>query len=536
MNKNVHKALFSMVALVLFILVLAPKTAIATLNNATIALDELTANETFPDWTYNSSTKIVTINNGANVTINGVVNDGRRIVVAASANVTIILNGVSLNCSGVGESPLDLQNGAIAQLILNAGTVNTLMAGSGHSGIEVAADRTLTIGGTGKLISTGGTGLNGGGGSAGIGSPGTASSSSGNLASGGTIIINSGIVTATGGTGIGEGGGGAGIGGGGGYGNGGDGGTIAINNGTIIANGGAGSNSGGGGASIGGGGAGGGTTGHYILSAGGAGGSITICSGKVTASGGTGGTAGGTLIGGAGGGAGIGGGGGGAVVGGRSGTITISGGTIAATGGISNATTGSSGAGIGGGGGGNYGGPGDMITISGGIVTGIGGSVKAKGGGAGIGGGGGSVSAYDSSDGGTIIISGGTVTGIGSDTGTAAGIGGGGIFGGTQGATATGSVTMPYYIYWTNIIPSNPGGPGISVPGGIVYIHNNANRYVRITPDQSHSLPNRPPSHLPKTGDGFPIRAMVILLVTILVSLCWLGVRTRLIRERKTKA
>ncbi|MDR2990773.1 MAG: immunoglobulin domain-containing protein [Burkholderiaceae bacterium] len=328
------------------------------------------------DYNWDPGTKVLTVNDGADITITGATSDGTRIEVAASATATITLDNASIDLSALpsptlNESPLLLDAGANVTLTIEGN--NLLQGGSrggalSHAaGIGAPAGTTLTINGTGTLTA------NGGYSSAGIGGDGT-------TGTGGDITIDSGTVIAQGGYM-----GGAGI--GGGYGaTSRDGGNITINGGTVTATGGMASAGIGGGPS-------------------GAGGTITITGGTVTASGDQGLNQGG---------AGIGGG-----VSGEGGDITISGGTVKATGSLASA-------GIGGG----ILGAGGTITITGeASVTAQGGAgyLAAYGGGAGIGSGGGDtaqpVSAgtividVDTTSTGAVNATGGAAAGTGADIG-----------------------------------------------------------------------------------------------------------------------
>ena len=245
------------------------------------------------EYSWHSEDKVLTVEDGADITITGAVTDGTRIEVAAGAKATITLDGVSI--TGIAGSSLSALRQLSRRLeghphvnqsalALNAGAnvglhirgTNTLTAGDCPSntdasnscaGIGVPSSglwtqrryvpaavigTTLSIDGTGTLTATGG--IYG----AGIGGSGYRSSSNGS----GTITINGGTVIANGGdlsAGIGGGGVPAGI-----YGSGG---MITISAGTVIANGGR------NGAGIGGG----------SVSPGG---TIIISSGTVTATGG----------------------------------------------------------------------------------------------------------------------------------------------------------------------------------------------------------------------------------------------------------
>ncbi|MCL2662585.1 MAG: putative Ig domain-containing protein [Oscillospiraceae bacterium] len=294
--------------------------ALAASSGANIDMSDTNPPASGTGWTYNSTTSIYTILDGANVTVTGYNGSTQRgLAIAANAAATVTLNGASIDVSAQsGQSPLLLNSGANLTLTL-IGT-NSLMAGQAAAGIQVPSGTTLTISsaGTGTLTSLGGTSvaIYGPGGGAGIGTGGGAASTTGtiNIAGGtitatgsdngagigggadssvGTITISGGNITATGGSW-----GGAGIGGGsaynGGSGTNGAGGTISITGGTVTANGGnTSSNSGaGGGAGIGGAGANNAAWGATSTS--GASGNITISAGaNVTATGGNGGGDGG---------------------------------------------------------------------------------------------------------------------------------------------------------------------------------------------------------------------------------------------------
>lgn len=145
------------------------------------------------NWTYDSGSKVFTINDGVDVTVSGSVSDGTRIVVNGTAIIT--LDGVSI--SATGQSPLLLNSGASLTLILADGSTNTLTASADWARIQVPAGTILTIRGTsgdGSLTVTGGANAAGIGGAKNI-SAGTITIYGGS----GTIIINGGDVTAKGG-------------------------------------------------------------------------------------------------------------------------------------------------------------------------------------------------------------------------------------------------------------------------------------------------------------------------------------------------
>jgi len=308
--------------------------------------------------------KVLTIKDGADITITGAVTDGTRIEVAPGAKATITLDDVSITgvavsaffsaarvllCAGdairhksckfsdigrgTNQSPLALNTGA--NVMLNIRGNNTLTGGqcalekaSYCAGITVPSSTTLNIDGAGTLTATGGSW------SAGIGGSGYGGKSRSIGFDAGTITISGGTVTATGGvysSGIGAG-------------NGGQGGTITISGGTVTARAG---------------------EYHGNNGIGGSGGAITISGGTVTAYGNNGPGIGGTPS---------------SSFGGSDMTITISGGTVISHGGFGSA-------GIGGE---NYGTDSNFaITITGNAnVTAMGGDgfpQNNMGGGAGIG-------------------------------------------------------------------------------------------------------------------------------------------------------
>ena len=97
---------------------------------------------------------VITVNNGANITITGSVSNQRRIAVAANATASITLNNVTIAGLDKWRSPLSLNSGATVNLTL-LGT-NTLTGGGDHAAISALSGTTLTIDGTGKLTANGG--------------------------------------------------------------------------------------------------------------------------------------------------------------------------------------------------------------------------------------------------------------------------------------------------------------------------------------------------------------------------------------------
>lgn len=339
-------------------------------------------------YSYNSDRDVITVKNGANLTIKSADGYGSdnfsqtRIVVEANASVTLTLDGVYINAvkEVYGDSPIMLSDDSTGNVSIILKGENVLIAGDYCAGIQKNGDAenigTLTISGDGSLEATGGmngAGIGGGSNKAGsnilikggtitaIGGYRAAGIGGGQNGAGSNIHIEGGKVTATSGTR------GAGI-GGGAFDNGSN---IYISGGTVIAT--ATSWEDSVGAGIGGG-------------ASGVGSNIYIRGGTVTAT--SSATAMGSCAG-----AGIGGGSN------KAGdTITISGGTVIAA---SEATGGYgySGAGIGGG----ENAVGSNITISGGTVTATSRSTSDDTSGEGIGNGG------RNTEKGSITITGGNV-------------------------------------------------------------------------------------------------------------------------------
>ncbi|MCL2199597.1 MAG: hypothetical protein FWB80_11810, partial [Defluviitaleaceae bacterium] len=179
-------------------------------------------------WVFNGT--ILTIRNGANITVRGTAASRQRIEIAPGATANVTLENVDISNISTFAPAILVGNGATLNLTIIK--ENTLVGGITAAGIRVE-NATLNIGGTGTLYVTGGDA------SAGIGG---CTLDSG---VGGNITISSGTVNAQGGVT-----GGAGIGSASGlfqFGTGGTSGTIMITGGTVYARGGE------GGAGIGGG-------------------------------------------------------------------------------------------------------------------------------------------------------------------------------------------------------------------------------------------------------------------------------------------
>ena len=193
---------------------------------------------------YSYSNGVLTVNDGANITLSTSGQTTDRIVVAQNATATITLAGVSITPQDgyTNYSAIDIPDGASLTIILQENTMNTLTGGSsnvthGAPGIHVPSGASLTIKGSGTLTVTGGSGRAANGGGTGIG--GNASSGDTAAEACGTVIIYGGNITVTGGD-ANAGYGGAGIGGGNGGGShaGGNGGTVLILGGTVSVTGG----------------------------------------------------------------------------------------------------------------------------------------------------------------------------------------------------------------------------------------------------------------------------------------------------------
>ncbi|MDR1447378.1 MAG: carbohydrate-binding domain-containing protein [Candidatus Ancillula sp.] len=177
-------------------------------------------------WTYDLETGVYTVNGyatpSAGLTIRGI-STNKRIVVAETARVTIILDGVNITSSSA--SPVTLGSGS--NVVLKLSGANTLTSASSFAGVNVPGGSDLVITselGDGNV--SGSLTVNGGlSGASGIGGNSKESS--------GSITISGGTITAVGGLG------GAGIGSGLGTAGTTDTGNITISGGNITATGGA---------------------------------------------------------------------------------------------------------------------------------------------------------------------------------------------------------------------------------------------------------------------------------------------------------
>lgn len=231
---------------------LLPTAALAEDSQSTI-VGGFTVSGGTPGTDYSYSNGVLTVNDGADITISTSGQTTDRIVVAQNATATITLAGVSITPQDkyTNYSAIDIPDGASLTIILQENTTNTLTGGTnsvahGAPGIHVPSGASLTIKGSGTLTVTGGSGGAANGGGTGIG--GKASSGDTAAEACGTVIIYGGNITVTGGdTNAGYGGAGIGGGTGGGSHAGGNGGTVLILGGTVSVTGGPKANSIGGG-------------------------------------------------------------------------------------------------------------------------------------------------------------------------------------------------------------------------------------------------------------------------------------------------
>lgn len=136
------------------------------MNAAAAAGDfEVTGGTSGNDYSYADG--VLTINDGAELTIstNGQTSD--RIVIASGAKATVILNGVNIGGTFDNEeSAIDVSSGAALNIILQAGSTNTIgvdysKVSETSPGIHVPKDAVLVIQGNGFLSVKGGTGTTG---------------------------------------------------------------------------------------------------------------------------------------------------------------------------------------------------------------------------------------------------------------------------------------------------------------------------------------------------------------------------------------
>ncbi|MDR0206353.1 MAG: hypothetical protein LBI45_03735 [Bacteroidales bacterium] len=212
--KSYNRQIFIFLVMVFFLSIPSFMHAQATFN-----LETGTGTGTGWSWT----DPVLTINNGANITVTGTVKNGRKIEISENATANVAISNVYISGEDVvgGDGwdgcPLYLNSGANLTLTLDGD--NTIKAGHYWPAISVTTNRTLTIEGSGNLDATGGWSCAGIGG--GLWDNGPC----------GAITINSGTITIKGAKSSWIGTAGAGIGGGAAQ----PGGNITINGGVINA-------------------------------------------------------------------------------------------------------------------------------------------------------------------------------------------------------------------------------------------------------------------------------------------------------------
>ena len=188
-----------------------PTTALAVETKDTGAF-QITPNEGSTENSYTYSDGVLTVQNGANITISmasgATEPTSDRIVVAANATANITLNGVNItgpaqdsSTDTKKQSAIDLSENATLILNLSENSQNTLTGGAGGTGsgvpgIHVPSSASLVVCGSGGLSVTGGSSSNEYGGN-GIG--GISNGGQGGEACGTVIILSIGTVTISGG-------------------------------------------------------------------------------------------------------------------------------------------------------------------------------------------------------------------------------------------------------------------------------------------------------------------------------------------------
>jgi len=211
MHKPLRKFLAALLTLAMLVslLPISAAPAQAAGEGESTGAFNVTKNTGSSDNAYTYTNGVLTVNNGANITIS-MVNDATtptsdRIVVAANATATITLAGVNIkgsDCDGAqviaAKSAIDLSNGSILTIALSKDTENTLAGGNGSTegsgapGIHVPDSASLIIQGEGSLTVSGGTSSTA---FSGVGIGGNASTTSAGEACGTVIIFASDDVT-----------------------------------------------------------------------------------------------------------------------------------------------------------------------------------------------------------------------------------------------------------------------------------------------------------------------------------------------------
>ncbi|MDR2590266.1 MAG: InlB B-repeat-containing protein [Oscillospiraceae bacterium] len=145
--------------------------------NEIIQLNNITASGT--GWTFENN--VITILNGANVTLRGTAPVGMQVVVVEGASATITLDATDINAN----KPIELGIGSNVTIVLEGGAFSESflsVTGDYGAGIYVNESASLTITGTGELT---------------VSAPGPATNSAG-IAGSGDLIINNGNIKVNG--------------------------------------------------------------------------------------------------------------------------------------------------------------------------------------------------------------------------------------------------------------------------------------------------------------------------------------------------
>ena len=185
-----------------------PTSALAAETRANTGAFQITTNEGSTESPYTYSNGVLTVNDGANITISlssgATTPASDRIAVAANATATITLNNVNITPTDAqsedGNSGIDLGSGATLNITLQSGSSNVINGGTSAAampapGIHVPENSTLTIGGDGSLEVKGASGNS----RAAVGIGGMGSDSENGEACGNVIILG-GTITVHGGT------------------------------------------------------------------------------------------------------------------------------------------------------------------------------------------------------------------------------------------------------------------------------------------------------------------------------------------------
>lgn len=209
MRKFGRKLTSSLLALALLVSLLPIGAAPAQADTA--GAFTVTKNESSSDNAYTYSNGVLTVNDGAKLTISTNSQISDRIVISDNANVELTLAGVTI-VAPYGElsdadSAIDVGDGAILSITLQAESSNTITGGSSQNnlagpGIHVPDSASLVIQGSGGLSVTGGNSSSSYGGN-GIGGKPVSGQAGG--ASGTVIILATGGITISGGAGMGTG-------------------------------------------------------------------------------------------------------------------------------------------------------------------------------------------------------------------------------------------------------------------------------------------------------------------------------------------